>query len=970
MMPMPPRACLRCGTNLAPGVEYCPSCGTFTAATPNAQGAPWACLRTTSGEPVPLLGVALGGDVFGAHARLVLRQRYKNREASPIEAVYTFPIPGDATLVGFAMECEGRRIEAEVKEREEAFQAYDDAISKGHGAALLEQERPNVFTASVGNLLPGEETVVEVTFLQRLTADEGALRLMIPTLVAPKYIPGSPAGDRTGHGAVAPTNVVPDADRVTPKIGAVHYGLAMDLVFDLGRDVTIESPSHRIDVTDEGGWKRRVTFVSPTVALDRDIVLTAEGAPGVAAGIVCDKPAGEEGTFALTLVPDLFEAKKRSKGRAVVFVVDVSGSMSGDSIEQARRAMRLCMRHLGEGDLFDIVPFSSSYSHFSAASAAGRQRGAIDLVPFTQTTLRLADEYVGALDANGGTEMLAPLAAAAKLLSGVKRDRIVVLLTDGQVGNEAQIVDEISKQANGARVYTFGIGTNVSDWLLRELAKRTKGAVEFIHPGERIDEKVTAQFAKATAARVDELRVKWVGVDAGEVAPADPPALVDGEPWSVYGRYEAPGLGHVEIRGTLGGEAFLLEVPLELPASADRPALTSLWAGARVRDLEQMDTSAMGRRAETHKKRIVDLCVRHRIASKHASFVVVEKRTGDRRSQGMPETRAVPVNAPAGWAMFDKGAPQQQAMDAGMRTQAGVVSPQMMHAMKARMAPPPPPMMAAPAPARAYAAPTGAPPPPAQYGAPPPPPPPPGFAPPPPAPGGYRPPPPAPMAPARPAAKPAAAAPMAMPMSRSAPEPPKGGGGGLMERAKRALGLSKEKAAPPAPPQEEGALFSLSELTARSAPEAPETDDAPAPMDLGVVDALIAKPGEDIGGMFARQLASGLWESRDTSDRGRLVETTACLVRCARESVDSSHSVYGAQVAKAVDALCALMETFAQKGEHDEDVIPALLAAAAVSSGKRARARIGAIAQGAKSDVVKAITPELSSQDSARKKLG
>ena len=188
-----------------------------------------------------------------------------------------------------------------------------------------------------------------------------------------------------------------------------------------------------------------------------------------------------------------------------------------------------------------------------------------------------------------------------------------------------------------------------------------------------------------------------------------------------------------------------------------------------------------------------------------------------------------------------------------------------------------------------------------------------------------------------------------------------------MERAKRALGLSKEKAAPP---QEEGALFSLSELAARSAPEAMESDDAPAPMDLGMVDALVAKPGEDIGGMFARQLASGLWESRDTSDRGRLVETTACLVRCARESVDSSHSVYGAQVAKAVDALCALAETFAQKGEHDDDVVRALLAAAAVSSGKRARARAAAIAQGAKSDVVKATAAELSSQDSARKKLG
>src|SRR5262245_11709000 len=233
-----PTHCAVCG-NPAGNAAICQTCGAPLRAYQSgsnqgdANQDKAACLRTTDGRAVPLLGVALGGEVFGAHARVVLRQRYKNRESKPIEAVYTFPIPSDATLTGFAMECDGRRIEADVKEREEAFAVYDAAVSKGHGAALLEQDRPNVFTASVGNLLPDEETIVEVTFLQKLTADEGALRLMIPTLVAPRYIPGTPAGDRTGHGAADPTNVVPDADRITPKIGTVGYGLAMDIVFDL-----------------------------------------------------------------------------------------------------------------------------------------------------------------------------------------------------------------------------------------------------------------------------------------------------------------------------------------------------------------------------------------------------------------------------------------------------------------------------------------------------------------------------------------------------------------------------------------------------------------------------------------------------------------------------------------------------------------------------------------------------------------
>ncbi len=884
----------------------------FHSVPSNAAQNSAACLHTISGDPVPLLGVALRGEVYGAHARIVLRQRYKNRETKPIEAVYTFPIPSDAILVGFAMECEGQRIEAEVQEREAAFAKYDEAISKGHGAALLEQERPNVFTASVGNLLPGEDTVVEVVFLQKLTADEGALRLMIPTLVAPKYIPGVPTGDRSGHGAASPTNIVPDADRITPKIGDVKYGLSMDIVFDLGRKVTIESPSHDIQTIAESDLRRRVTFASQIVALDRDIVLVAEGAPGIVAGVVCDKKSGEEGTFALTLVPDLFEAKKTSKRRAVVFLVDVSGSMEGESIEQAKRALRLCLRHLSEGDLFDILPFSSTYSHFSAQTIGARRDGS--LIPFTQTTLNEADHYVDALRADGGTEMLEPFVAATTLLEGVKRDRIIVLLTDGQVGNESQIVEETARRAAGARIYTFGIGMNVSDLLLRDLARRTKGAVEFIYPGERIDEKVTAQFARATAARVNEISVKWVGIDAGEVAPGDPPALVDGEPWSLYGRYETPGTGHAEIRGLLGGEPFCIEVPMNLVSSANRSALTSLWAGARVSDLVQVDEASLGRRADAHKKRIVDLCVKHGIASKYASFVVVDKRTGERRAQGQPVVRPVLVNAPAGGVRKKAKAPVKKPAinmkDRLGKTNTGsdpnTVVPQfsVQAAPELKCAPPSSrsaPQGAAPAPSERIVM--------KQSGK-------------------------------------AEKYDVDDAISKEETSAP------LLDRAvgwaKKALGLSKNEA------QSEERSDAPAEQARKSSP---------------MVTPRKAAPGEDIGGLFARQLASGLWESSDSSDKGRFITTTEVLERCVREGIDTSHSVYGAQLIKAVEALCALVETWALAGENDNDVVRSLFVMAAVSTGKRARKKLEAIATTAKNQSVKSIAADLSNQEAAKKML-
>ena len=164
-------------------------------------------LRSIQGQAVPLLGVAAQASVAGGTVQVTLRQRFRHVGPEPIEAVYTFPVPADAALSGFAMTCNGRRQVAQVQEREAAFRTYDDALVAGHGAALLEEERANVFTASVGNLLPEEEVIIEIEYLQSLHADEGVLRWVLPTLVAPRYVPGVATGDRTGHGQAEPTDL-------------------------------------------------------------------------------------------------------------------------------------------------------------------------------------------------------------------------------------------------------------------------------------------------------------------------------------------------------------------------------------------------------------------------------------------------------------------------------------------------------------------------------------------------------------------------------------------------------------------------------------------------------------------------------------------------------------------------------------------------------------------------------------------
>ncbi|NPC52675.1 VWA domain-containing protein [Corallococcus sp. AB032C] len=866
-------------------------------------------LFTRDGAQVPLQGVEVSGELLGGHARVRVTQRYRNDEKKPVEAIYTFPLPSDATLSAFSMTCAGRRVAGVVKEREAAFRAYDDAITEGHGAALLDQERANVFTAQVGNLLPGEETLVEVEFLQTLTAEEGSVRWMLPTLVAPRYMPGAVHGDRTGHGSAAPTTRVPDADRISPPTSMnVDYGLRMDLLIDVGRDVVVESPSHRITVAKEG-TRTRVSlqrdsflkdFAGNEVALDRDVVLTMRNAnPDVMlTPVVTHRKAEGPGTFALTVVPDLLNLATTPPRQEVVFVVDTSGSMDGDSLPQAQAALRLCLRHLREGDRFNVIAFENSFRSFSPQT-----------VQFTQRTLEQADAWVAGLRAYGGTELLEPMVTAMKAAP----DGVVVLLTDGQVGNENEILEAVLAARGAGRVFSFGIGTNVSDALLRDLARRTDGAVEFIHPGERIDEKVVAQFSRALAPRVTDLEVRFDGVEASELAPATLPPLVDGTPWTLFGRYAQAGTGSVTLKGKSGREPFSLTVRLDLPAQSDRPVVEKLWAAERIRGW--MDAGLVGRRAEAMKERIVRLAVEHQLATQYTSFVVVEERQGDRRASGTPDTRVVPVNAPAGWSMFNQAARDEddEHVPEGGLVDALAAPPRPV--MKRRMAsksmpapgavsrsrggavPPPPPSMSAPSPAPArdlgpepttgssfqaeFADGSG--------------------------PGG-------------------ASAPMER-REQEATKSAKKEKGGLFDRLMSAAKPRKDAAMQGAP--------ELERVVKEKAEVVYEQEEESLP--LSVAEASI--PTEDVGGILGQQLANGLWAGTgEGPEPVRQARATArVLLVLLREGITSSHPLHGAQVKKAVDALLALAS---QLGQAPDVAELALGVAWLVAAGPRTRGRI------------------------------
>jgi Ca-activated chloride channel family protein len=495
---------------------------------------------------------------------------------------------------------------------------------------------------------------------------------------------------------------------------------------------------------------------------------------------------------------------------------------------------------------------------------------------------------------------------------------VVVLLTDGQVGNEAEILNAVLGARKTARIYSFGIGTNVSDVLLKDMARQTGGAVEFIHPGERIDDKVVAQFSRALAPRVTGIEVRFEGVEASELAPAEPPQLVDGTPWSLFGRYTSPGTGKLVLKGKSGAETFSLSIPVSFPAESDRPAVEKLWAAERIRGWQSAEL--VGRRAQALKERIVQLALAHGLVTPYTSFVVVEERTAERRASGQPETRVVPVNAPAGWAMFgaskqeeDEGAAVPASSGgAGRRgsvTAAGSLK-KLSNMAVGSMPPAGSPRPAMPSPARAA---------------------PPSFAP---------PPPPAP-APARspsPTTGSFAAVPAASIASSEGAEAADGA-------ASRSVRSRKEKA---------GFFERLLKGKPQQAPEPladmASDDEAPAeaPMEeLSMEELSVAEhaPSADGGvGLLETQLASGLWAGTGSGPEPvRQARATAlALLELLRQGITSSHALHGAQVKKAVEALLALVP---QLGGAPEVAELALGVAWLVAAGPRTRGRIAQAAQ-------------------------
>lgn len=587
-------------------------------------------LLSKDDAPVALAGVAVTADVRGVCAQVTVAQRYVNRETQPIEAVYVFPLDEHAAVCGFEAVIDGTLVVGEVKEREDAFRMYDDAMEAGYGAYLLDEERPDVFQASVGNLPPGKDVLLKITYVTELDVDSGALRFVIPTTVSPRY---APAVDRVGVGR-------PDAETLNPAVAwTVPYGLNLTVHIDMpGGPARVESPSHPIAVAnDDRGVV--VSLAQQQAALDRDFVLTVSAAAFDAPRAWLERADDGRHAIAVAFVPQLDATPAPAE---VVFLIDRSGSMGGSSIDEVRNALTFCLRSMISGCRFNIVGFGSTFESLFPESRA-----------YDEASLAAASAHARSLEANlGGTEILPALQhVLAQERSALRRE--VVVLTDGQVTNTDAVLELVRSSAAHTRVFSFGIGAGSSRHLVQGIARAGGGSAEFIAPGERIEPKVVRLFNRLLTPALNDVRMDWGGLPV-VAAPSAVPPVFAGSRMVLYGFVEKPRAATLRLSATTSSGPVTFDVPLDPGEAVPGSLVSTLTARARIRELEESPAWLAARgsrqtrsRTNDASREIIELSVQYRLISRETSFVAVERR--EQPVQGDVQLRRVPIALTSGW---------------------------------------------------------------------------------------------------------------------------------------------------------------------------------------------------------------------------------------------------------------------------------------------------------------------------------
>ncbi len=594
--------------------------------------------------PAPLVATELDFTINGPVIRATITQRFQNPSDAWVEATYVFPMPEDSGVDRLRMQVGDRFVEGEIQERQQARRTYEAARRNGQRASLVEQERPNMFTTSVANIGPGETIIIQIEYQDVARFVDGRFQFRQPLGLTPRYIPQDDDYQLVAAGAQG-NRAVPDAHRITPPIlhpaaePSDHYRLPVTITarleagFELGE---IASLYHATLVEHLGDGTAQISLADGPIPANRDFVLTWRPAdPDTpSAALFVEEWEGETYLLAQILPPaDMGEDTPR-RARETIFVIDNSGSMAGASMRQARAALITALQRLEPEDRFNVIRFDNTMEQVFPEAVDATPRAVERALAFTRR-----------LDADGGTVMLPALNAALRDASPDDTDRVrqVVFLTDGAIGNEAELFAAIERNLGRSRLFPVGIGSAPNTYFMNRAARLGRGTFTGIGQVSEVEERMDALFTALERPVMTNLDALFPDGALSEIWPAPLPDLYHGEPVTLTARLASTD-GVMIIEGETANETW--RETLSLANARDGHGIAALFGRNRIRALEE--ARFQGASQSEIASAVLETALDFGLVSRLTSLVAVDITPA--RPDGTPLTsQDVPAMIPDGW---------------------------------------------------------------------------------------------------------------------------------------------------------------------------------------------------------------------------------------------------------------------------------------------------------------------------------
>ena len=574
----------------------------------------------------PLKHTSVKADVSGFLARVTVTQEFENNFAQPIEAVYAFPLPNNAAVDDMTMLVGTRTVRGKIMRREEARKVYETAKTEGKTSSLLDQDRPNIFTQSVANILPNEKITVVISYVETLKYEDGAYEFVFPMTVAPRYVPNSVK--------------MGDTQKISPPVAKTRAGHDISIEVNLNAGVPIEeirSDSHELQTVNLSANSASIKLKNETEIPNKDFVLRYDVSGKRIEDAVLTHRDARGGFFTMILQPPDKFITEDVTPKEIVFVLDTSGSMSGFPIEKAKEAMRLSLENLYPNDTFNLITFAGDTSILFD-----------EPVPATQANLERAKAFLESRSGAGGTEMMTAIKAALEPSDAQDHIRIVCFMTDGEVGNDLEIISEVQKHKN-ARVFSFGIGSSVNRFLLDKIAEEGRGEAEYVSLEDDGSKAAKRFYERVRTPLLTDVSINWNGLPVVDVYPNRISDLFSAKPVVIYGRYTKGATGTIKLKGKVGGQDLVREIAVNFPETESKnDVLATLWARTRIDDLMKQDYKGVqdGNAKPEVQNTITNIGLEYRLLTQFTSFVAVEEII--KTQGGQPIKVEVPVELPQG----------------------------------------------------------------------------------------------------------------------------------------------------------------------------------------------------------------------------------------------------------------------------------------------------------------------------------